>query len=263
MFPDLSPSRRSLLRLCAAAVSLRRAFAWQDDAKFATGVSVVNVLATVRDKNGKIVQDLTKDDFKVEEDGHPQTITYFSQQSDLPLMLGLLVDTSGSQRNVLDRERQASYKFLEQVLREDKDKAFVLRFDADVELLKDLTSSRKELESALEALQTGGAPRLNRNGSNSPAPQGGSRGRGFGGGTAMYDAIFLTADEITKSQQGRKAAILLTDGVDSGSKTSLTSAIESSQRADTLVYSIYFPGNYGNARAMSPGFGGLGGGGRR
>jgi len=115
-------------------------------------VNVVNVLATVRNKQGQIVNTLTKDDFKLEDDGRPQTIKYFAKVTDLPLTLGLLVDTSLSQRNVLEQERTASYTFLEDLLREWKDKAFVVHFDSEVELLQDFTSSRPKLEAALQKL---------------------------------------------------------------------------------------------------------------
>jgi len=98
-------------------------------------VRMVNVFATVRDKHGEIVPNLTKDDFTLEEDGRPQTIRYFTRETDLPLTLGLLVDTSMSQRRVLDQERSASYTFLDQVLRPNKDMAFVIHFDREVELL--------------------------------------------------------------------------------------------------------------------------------
>ncbi len=120
------------------------------DSTFSTDVNVVNVFATVRDKKGQIVRNLTKDDFTLAEDDRPQTIRYFSQESGLPLTLGLLVDTSMSQRRVLGKERDASYRFLDQVLREDRDKAFLIHFDREVELLQDLTSSRKKLEAALD-----------------------------------------------------------------------------------------------------------------
>ena len=117
-------------------------------------VKVVNVLATVQDKHGKIVNGLTKDDFSLTEDGRPQTLKYFARETDLPLTLGLLVDTSMSQRRVLNEERDASESFLAQVLREGKDKAFVIHFDREVELSQDLTSSHEQLRAALEPLQT-------------------------------------------------------------------------------------------------------------
>ena len=115
-------------------------------------VKVVNVLATVRDKHGSIVNDLGKDDFILTEDGRPQAIKYFARETDLPLTLGMLVDTSMSQRRVLSEERDASQSFLAQVLREDQDKAFVIHFDREVELLQDLTSSHEKLHAALESL---------------------------------------------------------------------------------------------------------------
>ena len=254
-----SVSRRDILfstiGFLGAAKLLR---GWQDTT-FSADVKVVNVLATVRDKKGQIVQNLTKDDFTVEEDSRPQSIRYFSRETDLPLTLGLLIDTSMSQRRVLGQERTASYRFLDQVLREDKDKAFVIHFDREVELLEDLTSSRKKLESALTSLET-------------PQPQqrgGGSGGGGYpragggrhGGGTTLYDAVLLASDEIMKKQHGRKALIVLSDGVDTGSKVSLTSAIESAQRADALVYSILFADEEGYGQ-RGGGFGG-GGMGRR
>jgi len=249
-------SRRNFLYL--AGVALAQA----QDAKFSSSVNVVNVLASVRDKQGKIVHDLTQDEFVIQEDGRPQTIRYFSQQGDLPLTLGLLLDTSGSQLRILGQERDASHEFFEHILREDKDKAFLVQFAAEVELLQDLTSSRKDLEAAL---RDAGPSQSDRR-----AP-GTSRGRGQGrgafGGTALYDSVFLAADEVLKKQEGRKAVVLLSDGVDNGSKTSIGSAIESAQRADMLVYSINFSDNnaYGNRGPVGFGGGGpgMGRGGRR
>jgi VWFA-related protein len=276
MYPPARFSRRELLRLCAMAVPVSRAFAWQQDPKFSTTVSVVNVFATVHDKNGKIVHDLTQDDFAIEEDERPQRIAYFSQQSDLPLTLGLLVDTSVSQYAVLDEERAASFEFFQHVLREDKDKAFVIHFDREVELLQDVTSSRNELEAAIHEIE-GARPELNRRGSGSPqpgggGPQGGGGRQGGGGfaalGTTLYDAVLLASDELMQKQQGRKAEILLSDGVDLHSKVSLTSAIESAQRADTMIYAIRFAApeqrqGFGGAGPVVFGGPGIGIGGRR
>jgi VWFA-related protein len=250
-------SRRDFLYLTGALPLLRG-----QDTQFSTSVAVVNVLATVCDKNGKIIHDLVQDDFTLQEDGRTQSIRYFSQQSDVPLTLGLLIDTSGSQTRVLDRERNASLEFVKHVLREDKDKTFVIHFDHEVELLQDLTSSRKELEAALKDVDSE-HPQLNRRSPGGGNPQGRRQGRGgFGGGTALYDSLFLAGDEILKKQQGRKAVILLSDGVDNGSKTSLTSAIETSQRADMLVYSIRFADEGTRTPVSFGGRGGRRGGGR-
>jgi VWFA-related protein len=207
-------------------------------ATIAVEVKEVTLPVTVRDKHGKIVRDLNKDDFTLQEDGRPQSIRYFSQEANLPLTLGLLVDTSRSQTNVLDAERNASRSFLDQMLVQTKDKAFLIHFDREVELLQDLTSSREKLQAALELLKTPSDHER----SNDPNDSDNSRGSGshHGGGTQLYDAVFLASNELMKKQQGRKALIILTDGVDRGSKTYLESAIESAQRADTVVYSIYF-----------------------
>jgi VWFA-related protein len=222
---------------------------------------MVSMLAAVRDKHGHLVNNLNKDDFAVEQDGHPQTITYFAQESNLPLTLGLLVDTSMSQRRVLDQERSASHAFLDHVLREDKDKAFVIHFDYEVELLQDLTSSRQKLEASLDAL---GEPEFSQTGGSSSS--GGGRGSHGGGGTLLYDAVYLASNELMKKQQGRKALIILSDGVDRGSKETLQNSIETAQRADTLVYSILFAdkeeyGNGGGYGGSHGGGGGMGGGG--
>ena len=230
--------------------------------KIAVEVKTVTVLATVRDKHGKIISNLTKDDFQLDEDGRPQTINYFAHESDLPLRLGLLVDTSLSQRRLIEQERSASYSFLDHLLREDKDLAFVIHFDREVELLQEFTPSRPKLQAALQALQTpqleggGGGGRGGGNGGGS----GGGRGRGsHGGGTLLYDAVFLASDELMSKQQGRKALIVLSDGVDHGSKETMAEAIATAQRADTIVYSILFADDEENARPGGFGMGGHGG----
>jgi VWFA-related protein len=238
-------------------------------------VKVVNVYATVRDKKGGIVRDLNRDDFELKEDDRPQSIRYFSRETDLPLDLGMLVDTSFSQRRVLTQEKDAANAFLDQVLRVDKDKAFVIHFDREVELLQDLTSSRQKLQDALGQLQI--PERNDSDQSNSPDggqnPDGGQGqggehrhgGGGHGGGTMLYDAVYLASNEIMAKQDGRKALIVLSDGVDRGSKKTLASAIEAAQRADTLVYCILFAqepesgGGGGMGRHGGWGGGGMGG----
>jgi VWFA-related protein len=240
----------------------------QPQSKIAVEVKTVSVLATVRDKHGKTISNLTKDDFLLQEDGHPQPIDYFARESDLPLRLGLLVDTSLSQRRVLEDERTASYSFLDHLLRVDKDLAFVIHFDREVELLQDFTPSRPKLQAALQSLQT---PQFDSGGGGSAGGGGygggggGGRGRGSrGAGTLLYDAVYLAANELMSKQQGRKAVIILSDGVDHGSRETLTTAIETAQRADTVVYSILFKDDegYGNRGGMMGPGGGHHGGGR-
>ncbi|MGH9522139.1 MAG: VWA domain-containing protein [Terriglobales bacterium] len=242
------------------AVASLAAFAQEAAPTFKVDVKVVNVLATVRDKNGQIVKDLNKDDFILEEDGRPQTIKYFAKETELPLTLGLLVDTSGSQRKTLNEERTGSLAFVNEVLRPGKDSAFLIHFDHEVELLQDVTTSPEKLDSRLQELQE------ERDG-NYGGGGGGRSGRGgggFGAGTLLYDSVFLASDEVLQKQEGRKAIVLLTDGVDHGSKMSLDDAIESAQRANTIVYSIYYAGEEGGDRRFgASGPWGGGGGGRR
>jgi VWFA-related protein len=201
-------------------------------------VKVVTLPVIVRDKHGKIVHDLTKDDFTLQEDGRPQTIKYFAQETNLPLTLGLLVDTSRSQAAVLDAERKASRSFLDQMMAQPKDKGFLIHFDREVELLQDLTPDRPKLQAALDLLTSPGErDRSNdpNDPSNSPSASDSPRS-----GKQLYDAVFLASNELLKKQPGRKVVILLSDGVDHGSKTFLDGAIEAAQRSDTVVYSIYF-----------------------
>jgi VWFA-related protein len=184
---------------------------------FSADVRVVSLLATVRDRSGGIVKNLTKDDFRLEEDGRRQTIGYFSRETDLPLTLTLLVDTSRSMQTVFDPERAASNRFLEKILREDRDVAAVVHFDVEVGVLQDFTPSRQKLAAALEHLRI------------PPRPA-----------TLLYDAVKQASDDLMRKQNGRKAFILLSDGLDVRSQTSIGNAIEAAQRADTMIYTILF-----------------------
>ena len=234
---------------CLGTLTLRA-----QDAPIKAGVKVVNVIATVRDKKGQITKTLSKDDFLLEEDARPQTIRYFTRETDLELTLGLMIDTSGSQRRVIGEERSASYRFLDLVLREDKDFVFVIRFDHEVELVVDLTSSRKSLEKGIYNLQAAASGGSGRPGS---SPGTGPR---RGGGTALYDSVLLASEDIMAKQQGRKALIVLSDGEDRGSKVTLNHAIDAAQKADTLMYGILFADE---EPRVAPSYGGGRRGGRR
>jgi VWFA-related protein len=222
-------------------------------------VKVVTMPVTVRDKHGAIVANLTKDDFSLAEDGKPQAIKYFNHDTNLPLNLGLLVDTSMSQRNVLDDERTASQHFLDQMVTDAKDRAFVAQFAHEVDLLEDLTSDKGKLRTAIDQL---GAPQFQRASSgDDSSDQSQGQHRYGGGGTTLYDAIYLASNEVMKQQKGRKAIVVLTDGVDRGSKETLNSAIEAAQRADTVVYALYYKGEEGHSNGGGyPGGGGRHGG---
>ena len=217
-------------------------------------VDVVQLFFNVKDKKGGLIANLNKTDFQVFEDGKPQTIRYFAAESDLPLTLGILIDTSPSQGNVLQMEQQVGGSFLSQILRE-KDLAFVIGFDADVNLLQDFTSSSRALRTALNGTHIGGGT------------GGGGGIAGMGGGpvptmshgccTMLYDAVYLASHDELAQQVGRKAMILLTDGEDDGSKLKIQDAIEAAQKSDSIVYVLlcadrgfYGFGGYSGASEM-------------
>lgn len=218
----------ALVTLCAVPSR-----AQEDDQAptFRVDVNVVNVFFNVKHKNGTLVPDLQKEQFQVFEDGKPQTIKYFKREADQPLTMGMLIDTSGSQMRVLGMEQEVGAQFLEQVLR-PKDLAFLISFDINVNLEHDFTSEGKALRSGLRNMKVntggggGGVPGLG----GGPIPQ--TRPRG----TLLHDAVFLAADEKLKSEVGRKALIILTDGEDQGSRMSINQAIEAAQKADAICY---------------------------
>lgn len=193
-------------------------------------VDVVNVLCAVRDKRGGLVANLTKDDFIVLEDGRPQEIRYFSRETDLPLTIGLLVDVSKSQENLIEIEKQAAGRFLSEVLR-PKDLAFLISFGVDAELLQDLTGSVTLLRRALDELRLNAAV-----GGILPPPVPTGKPRG----TVLYDAVYLAAVERLEREVGRKVMVVISDGVDVGSRVSREQAIEAAQKADAIIYAIYY-----------------------
>jgi VWFA-related protein len=209
-------------------------------------VNVVNLFFNVKDKHGALIPNLTKNDFEVFEDGKPQTIKYFSAESNQPLTLGLLIDSSASQTRVLEDEKVAGAQFLREVLRKD-DLAFVISFDVNVDLLQDFTNSVADLRHAMDRAKI-----------NSGGTGGGLPGLGGGPfptsnnpkGTLLYDAVYLAANEKLSHEVGRKAMILLTDGEDQGSMMRIGEAVEAAQRSDAIIYVImiadrWFYGGFG------------------
>ena len=223
-------------------------------------VNEVILPVTVRDKKGEVVPNLKQDDFTLLEDGHPQTIKSFSHEANLPYRLGLLVDTSRSQENAITDERAAAGKFVDQMLGQATDKAFLIHFDHQVELLQDFTSSKSKLHHELDQMSSSSGGSVSQSGSGDD-----NGGRRRGGGTQLYDAIYLAANELMLKEHGRKAVILLSDGVDRGSKESLNDAIDAAEKANLTIYSIYFKGEEDHSGSgMGPGMGrhgGMGGGG--
>ena len=205
---------------------------------------LVSIPVVVRDKKGAFVQNLTKDDFVLQVDRHPQTIRSFSFHSDLPLTVGLLIDTSPNQRDGIDDERTASSAFLDEMLTGsvDRDKAFVVQFARQTDLLQDVTASKPKLQAALKQLDATRTPGKSVEDRSGVEPADSKPARGRRDGNTLYDALFLSSNEIIGKQKGRKVLIILSDGVDAGSKESASSAIEAAQRADAVVYAIYFKG---------------------
>ncbi|MDR3771797.1 MAG: VWA domain-containing protein [Terracidiphilus sp.] len=208
---------------------------------------------TVRDKRGALVASLSIGDFTLTEDGRPQTIKSFTRQSNLPFRLGLLVDTSRSVTAAMDSERRAAGKFVDQMLPADPkagtaaDQAFLIHFDHEVELLRDLTSAREKLHSELDDM---GPTRVSGDSSQGPETRDSDRGEAESrrrGGTQLYDAIYLACHEIMESQDGRKALVVFSDGADRGSRETLNDAIDAADHANVVVYTIYFKGEQENS----------------
>lgn len=194
-------------------------------------VNVVQLFFNVKDKHGALIPSLTKDDFQIFEDGKPQTIKYFNAETNLPLTLGIMIDSSASQTHVLDMEKEVGGAFLKQILT-DKDEAFVISFDITVDLLQDFTRDTHRLQAALNKAKI-----------NTDYSSGGIPGMGGGPvpvhnapGTLLYDAVYLSAHDMLSKEVGRKAMILLTDGQDEGSRLKIQDAIEAAQKADVIVY---------------------------
>jgi VWFA-related protein len=194
-------------------------------------VDVVNLYCAVRNKQNALISTLEKSDFTLAEDGTSQTIKYFTRETDLPLTIGLLVDVSGSQRNLIDIERRAASAFFSSVLRK-KDVAFLISFGADSELLQDLTGSARDLQNGLNHLKlNAGFSGVN----SGPVPT-----MSHARGTVLYDAVYLAANDMLSKEVGRKAIVLITDGQDEGSTLNLKAAIEAAQKADAIIYGILY-----------------------
>jgi VWFA-related protein len=205
----------------------------KSDETIRANVNLVSVFFNVKDKHGALIPNQTKDDFQLSEDSKPQTIKYFTAESNLPLTLGILIDTSGSQLRVLDMEKEVGGAFLRQILT-DKDLAYVMDFDVQAELIQDYTRDVHRLQNALNKVKI-----------NSGVTSGGSGIPGLGQGpvpvqnapgTVLYDAVYLSANDMLSKEVGRKAMVLLTDGEDEGSKLKIKDAIEAAQKADAIVY---------------------------
>jgi VWFA-related protein len=213
-------------------------------------VNVVGLFFNVKDKHGALIPNLTKDDFEVFEDSKQQTIKYFAAESNLPLTLGILIDSSGSQLRVLDMEKEVGGAFLRQILT-DKDEAYVMDFNIDAELIQDYTRDVHRLQAALNKVKINSGvtmPTL-------PGAGGGPVPSAQSPGTVLYDAVYLSAHDMLAKEVGRKAMILLTDGQDEGSRLKIKDAMEAAQRADAIVY-VLLCADRGGYYSMGMGYSG-------
>ena len=211
-------------------------------------VDLVNLLFSVRDKRGAYISNLAEGDIEIWEDGKRQKVRTFTRETDLPLTIGLLVDVSRSQEALIEPERAASHRFFSQVLGK-KDMAFIISFGADSELLQDYTNSLNLLQRGLAGLRlNAGVSGYSPTGSTVPTP-GGSRG------TVLYDTVWVSAQDKLRSEVGRKAMVVITDGNDVGSRTKIEKAIEAAQRADAIIYAVMFE----DPRYTSAFYGGMSG----
>jgi VWFA-related protein len=203
----------------------------QDESTIKVDVDLVNIFFNVRTKKGGLVGNLEKSSFNIFEDGKEQQIKYFSRETDLPLTIGLLIDVSASQGNLIGIEQNAASQFFSKVLRQ-KDLAFLISFGSEAELLQDYTNSPKLLRAGLEGLKVNSDV-----GGLTPGPvPTASQPRG----TILYDAVYLAASDQLKGQVGRKVLVLITDGEDQGSRYKIQEAIEAAQKADAIIYGIYY-----------------------
>ena len=175
--------------------------------------NLVNVLCTVTDRKGRLIPNLTKDDFIIEEDGKKQEVVSFSKENSLPLTLALLIDTSGSVREVLGAEKETASAFINTILT-PRDLAMVIKFDKNAKVMQDFTESRSRMADAIDLVGP------------------------TGNGTALYDALVMAARDHLSMESGRKAMILISDGYDEGSSHSERQALFEAQSADSIIYSI-------------------------
>ena len=222
---------RSIALLLTSLLLLPAHVPAQDETTLKVEVNLVNILFTVRDKHQGLVGNLNKDDFKIFEDGKEQQVKYFNRETDLPLTIGLLIDVSASQQNLIDIEKNAASQFFGSVLRK-QDLAFLISFGEDSELLQDYTNSPKLLRAGLDGLHVSSGV-----GGFGPGPVPTiSQPRG----TVLYDAVYVAAADQLRGQVGRKVLVLITDGEDQGSKYKIQQAIEAAQKADAIIYGFYY-----------------------
>lgn len=240
--------RALFLALCALAIVPFPAVAWQqpaaqsptappppqepegDDEPVQLGTELVNVPFNVTDKKNRHITDIAQSEVQVLEDGKPQEIFSFERQLDASLTIALLIDTSGSQELTIGAERIAAFRFFEKVLRPDRDLGSVLTFAKEVTLEQSLTNSLVAINAGLDRARVAPSSGLGRGGTAPTNP--------LAGGTSLYDAVYLAANDVLKREAGRRVIILLTDGQDTTSAYKMQEAIERAWRSEVIVYAI-------------------------
>jgi len=199
--------------ICVTLLAVLLAAAQTGEQVITVDVDLVNVYFSVCNKKGRLIPDLSRESFSVYEDGTAQAITNFSRETDLPLTIAVLIDTSGSVRGELGFERDAAIEFLRSTLRRGRDKAAIFTFDSSVDLRQDYTDDFQALASAIGKIRAGG-------------------------GTRLYDALNVLMKGRLASEQGRRGIILLSDGDDNSSRSSPQDVVEAAQRTNVAIYPI-------------------------
>ena len=203
----------TLTSLAAPYPQVSREAAHEQQTTISVDVSLINVFFTVTDKKGKSIRNLKQENFKVFEDDRAQTITNFSAEANLPLVMALLIDTSGSVRDRLRFEQNAAVEFFQSTLIPHKDRALVIAFDTKAAVLQDYTDDIDLLARAVKKMRAGG-------------------------GTSFYDAVYAVATQKLAAQDGRRIMVVVTDGDDTSSRSSITEALEAAQKNDVIIYAI-------------------------
>jgi VWFA-related protein len=240
VFIALPISISMLLAVPASGIAQAIKQGENDTYTLSVSAQVVMVPVSVRDSKGKLVQTLTKDDFTLTENGRPETIKYLTVDRNRPLNLALMVDTSGSQRDLIKKERAASDAFFNTLLTKEGDTAFLVRFDNAITMLQKPTESKADLQAALEHLEDPHPPRPE-----PPAETAAEYLARPAQGTLFYDALFLTCSKGMQDVNGRNAVVVLTDGDDRGSGVTLDATIDAAQRSNTVIYSILYSAERG------------------
>ena len=219
--------------------------AWAQESEEATpviraSVDVVNVLCTVRERSGNYLTDLNQEDFEILEDGVRQKVQFFSNETGAdaqPMTVVLLMDTSGSVKDKLGFEQEAANEFLRQTLRKNRDLAAIVQFDSEVSLIQDFTYDYSVLETAVRSIRAGGS-------------------------TKLYDAIWVSVNELLSNEVGRRMLVILSDGADTQSVTRDNEALKIAQEHDVVIYGLgvrsgRFDSDFGKLKKFAEGTGGL------